>query len=98
MEGVAVVTMSAPWTASSGVAAVMPPTSDARRSAFFDHEEVFGDIARSLSVRDLRRAIGYWEQQVNYPEALRDVKHQEGLRSLFVAELMDGMGDIKGTL
>ena len=71
---------------------------DRHPNPFTDHEEVFGDIATYLSVKDLRKAIGHWEQQVAYPIALRDTEHRDKLNSLYLAEMIDGMGDIRGTL
>jgi len=71
---------------------------DRHPNEFFDQEEVFGDIATYLSVKDLSRALAHWEQQVDYPKALGDVEHQEKLRSLYLAQMMNGMGDIRGSL
>ncbi len=71
---------------------------DKHRDEFVVHEEVFGDIATYLSVTDMRRAINHWEQQINYPKALQDAQHVEKLRSLYLAQTIDGIGDIKGTL
>ena len=65
---------------------------------FTTHEPVFGDIATYLSVTDLRKAINHWEQQVAYPAVLKDTERRDGLRSLYLAEMMEGMGDIRGTL
>jgi hypothetical protein len=71
---------------------------DRHPSQFQDHEEVFADIATYLTTKDLSRAIAHWEQQVNYPEALGDVERRDRRRSLYLAEMLDGMGDIKGSL
>jgi hypothetical protein len=65
---------------------------------FTTHETVFGDIATYLSATDLRKAISHWEQQVAYPDALKDTDRRDRLRSLYLAEMMEGMGDIRGTL
>jgi uncharacterized protein DUF222 len=71
---------------------------DKHRDEFVVHEEVFGDIATYLSVQDMRRAINHWEQQINYPKALQDAQHVDKLRSLYLAQTIDGVGDIRGTL
>jgi len=44
------------------------------------------------------RAIDHWEQQINYPTALRDAEHVGKLRSGYPAQTIDGIGDIRGTL
>lgn len=95
-----------PTVTANALAGMVPPRSiqllgqarDRHPNPFFEHEPVFGDIAAYLSVRDLRRAIAHWEQQVDYPRALGDVEHQEKLRSLYLDQSMDGMGDIRGSL
>ena len=71
---------------------------DRHPDSFILHEPVFGDIATYLSCKDLRRAISHWEQQVDYPRTLNEAEHQEKLRSLYLAQTLDGMGDIKGSL
>jgi hypothetical protein len=71
---------------------------DRHPSEFSDHEPVFADVASYLSVTDLRRAISHWEQQVNYPKALDDVDRRDRRRSLYLTSMLDGMGDIRGTL
>ncbi|MDK1010223.1 MAG: DUF222 domain-containing protein [Actinomycetota bacterium] len=71
---------------------------DKHRDEFNDHEEVFADVATYLSVTDMRRAISHWEQQVDYPKALQDAEHVEKLRSVYLAQTIDGIGDLQGTL
>jgi len=71
---------------------------DRYKSEFVDHEEVFGDVATYLSIKDLRKAIGHWEQQVSFVDSRKRAAHHERLRSLYLAEMLDGMGDIKGSL
>jgi hypothetical protein len=95
-----------PTVATNALQGLVPPRSvqllaqaSARHSrAFQDHETVFGDASTFLSVTDLRKVISHWEQQVAYPEVLRDTERRERLRSLYLAEIMEGMGDIRGTL
>jgi uncharacterized iron-regulated protein len=71
---------------------------DRNPDEFVDHEIVFGKAAADLSVKDLRHAIEEWEQKVNYPKALDNVEHHETLRSLYLTQMVDGMGDLRGTL
>ena len=71
---------------------------DRHPSEFSDHETVFANVATYLSVSDLRTAISHWEQQVNYPKALDDVDKRDRRRGLYLASMLDGMGDIRGTL
>jgi hypothetical protein len=95
-----------PTTTTNALTGTVPPRSvqllsqvrDRHPNPFLDHELVFGDIATYLSVTDLRKAISHWEQQVAFPQALKDLEHRDRLRSLYLAEMMDGMGDIRGTL
>jgi hypothetical protein len=71
---------------------------DRHRDAFTEHEEVFADIATYLSVRDMRRAIAHWEQQIDFAGALADAEHAESHRSVYLSQTIDGVGDLKGTL
>ncbi len=64
---------------------------------FANHEAVFADIATYLSVKDLKRAVSHWEQQVNYDQALRDVQHLETQRSLYHSQTFDGLWATKAT-
>jgi hypothetical protein len=77
---------------------ILGQARDRYPSEFEDHEPVFGDVASYLSVTDLRKTISHWEQQVNYPKALDDVDKRDRRRSLYLASMLDGMGDIRGTL
>ena len=65
---------------------------------FAENEATFGEAATDLSIKDLRHAIEEWEQRVNYSKALENVKHHETLRSLYLTQMVDGMGDLQGTL
>lgn len=64
---------------------------------FVLHETVFAETATYLSVKDLRRAVGHWEQQVNYDYALKNVKQLEQLRSLHHNQTYEGLWATKGT-
>ena len=95
-----------PTVTHKALAGEVPPRStqllgqarDRHPGEFSDHETVFADVASYLSVSDLRKAINHWEQQVNYPKALDDVDKRDRRRSLYLASMLDGMGDIRGTL
>ncbi|MDK1019753.1 MAG: DUF222 domain-containing protein [Actinomycetota bacterium] len=71
---------------------------DRHPDEFTHHEAVFADTASYLTPTDLRRAINYWEQQVDYPRALADTKRRDRLRSLYLAGMFNGLTDIKGAL
>jgi len=64
---------------------------------FEHHEHVFADTATYLSTRDLRRAVGHWEQQVNYDQALGDARSVDQLRSFHHSQTYDGLWASKGT-
>jgi hypothetical protein len=69
-----------------------------RYPAEFDlHEEVFADTATYLSTRDLKRAVGHWEQQVNYDQALADARALDSQRGLYHSQTIDGLWATKGT-
>jgi hypothetical protein len=95
-----------PTVTTNALEGAVPPRSvqllaqarDRHPEVFTDHEVVFGDIATYLSIKDVRKAISHWEQQVAYPQVLKDTEHRDRLRSLYLAEMMEGMGDIRGTL
>jgi hypothetical protein len=76
---------------------ILSQTRDRYPNEFRTHEEVFADIATYLSVKDLRRAVGHWEQQVNYDQALLDTKHLDAQRSLHHSQTYDGLWATKGT-
>jgi hypothetical protein len=61
------------------------------------HEAVFADTATYLSTRDLKRAVGHWEQQVNYDQALTDATALDSQRGLYHSQTFDGLWATKGT-
>lgn len=71
--------------------ALLAQARDRHRSDFPDHEAVFADIATYLSVADMRRAIGHWQQQINYHQALIETKKLEQLRRLYHHQTIDGL-------
>ncbi len=70
-----------------------------RHPCEFDlHEVVFAEIAQYLSTKDLRVAIEYWEQQVDYPSAVAKVKHQRQRRRFSMSQTWEGMWHLSGEL
>jgi hypothetical protein len=76
---------------------ILSQARDRYPKEFADHESVFADIATYLSVKDLKRAVGHWEQQVNYDQALLDANHLETQRSLFHSQTFNGLWSMKAT-
>ncbi len=69
---------------------------DRHPDEFVDHEAVFADVATYLSVRDLKRAVSHWEQQVDYDEALTGVEDDGHRRELFFNQTYLGRWDMRG--
>jgi len=65
---------------------------------FDHHEAVFADIAQYLSTKDLRVAIEYWEQQVDYPSAVAKVKALRQRRRFSISQTWEGMWHLSGEL
>ena len=59
--------------------------------AFVLHEPVFADIATWLSTKDLRKAIGHWEQQVDHGSAVGLAASQRKRRRLSHHQTFEGM-------
>ena len=76
---------------------VLAQARDRHPDEFKAHEDVFADIATYLSVKDLKRAVSHWEQQVNYDQALIDVQHLEAQRALYHSQTLDGLWATKAT-
>lgn len=66
--------------------------------AFDHHELVFADIASFLGPRDLRVAIGHWEQQVAYPDLVAEMAARRRRRRLSINQTFDGMWSLTGEL
>ncbi len=69
---------------------------DRHPDEFADHEVLFADIATRLSVRDVKRAVSHWEQQVAYDEALTGVEDDTQVRELFFNQTYLGRWDMQG--
>ncbi len=70
---------------------------DRHRHEFVSHEEVFADIGTYLSVKDLRRAIDHWEQQISFHGAVDAAHKRDQLRGLYHHQTIDGLWATKGT-
>ncbi len=68
------------------------------RSEFADHEEVLADVASILDVRDLRRAIGHWRQQVDHADVEREIARRYARRQVSIGQTIDGMWHLGGLL
>ncbi len=67
---------------------VLARAAAAHPEDYLDHEETLVEIAGSLSVRDLHRAVGYWRQQLDDPLSMIEMAE----RSYVYASLTwDGM-------
>ncbi len=64
--------------------------------AFPLHEPVFADIATYLDARDLRRAIGHWQQQVDQAASVGECDVRRARRRMTLAQTVDGMWHQEG--
>lgn len=69
---------------------------DAHPEAYARDEEILLDVARTLTPLELRRAIEYWRQNLDYAAALDDANHVFSLRRLHVSPTFSGMARIDG--
>ena len=65
---------------------------------FANHEAVFADIATYLDIAELRQAIGYWEQQIDFPSAVARTRSQRRRRRFSICKTFDGMWSVSGEL
>ena len=68
------------------------------REAFPLHEQTFADAAATLDARDLRRAVGYWRQQVDGDCVTGDIERQRAQRRVGIHQTFDGMWHLEGLL
>jgi hypothetical protein len=71
---------------------------DKHPDEFFDHENVFADIATYLDPRELRQAVSLWEQQVDYPTALEDTGSARERRRFYFHQSYEGMWSTAGDI
>ncbi len=65
---------------------------------FQSHEGVFAEVATYLDPTDLRKAIGYWEQQIDFPSAVEQAHSQRRRRRFSINQTFDGMWALSGEL
>jgi hypothetical protein len=64
--------------------------------AYVRDEGLLLDVARTLTPRELRRAIDYWRQNLDQSAARDDGNHTFSLRRLHLSPTFDGMARIDG--
>jgi hypothetical protein len=69
---------------------------DRHPDEFVDHEPIFADAATYLNARDLRVAVGHWDQQVDFGGALDDAQSDTDTRELFFNQSYQGTWDLQG--
>ncbi len=69
---------------------------DRHPDEFADHEEIFAEIATYLTVRELKRAVSHWEQQVDFDQALAGVGDDAASREMFFNQTYQGRWDMVG--
>jgi hypothetical protein len=79
-------------------AAVLIAAREAHPDAFARQEDALVDAARTLSVRELRRAVAYWRQALDGPRALEDAEIRHELRRLHLSPTLEGMTRVDGDL
>jgi hypothetical protein len=79
-------------------ARVLVSAREADPEVFSQHEETLVEAARNLTVRDLRRAVAYWRQNLDWNEALTDGEEFYEQRRLFVSRTFGEMVRVDGDL
>ncbi|MDJ0791405.1 MAG: DUF222 domain-containing protein [Acidimicrobiia bacterium] len=62
------------------------------------HDGVLAEAATYLDPAELQRAIQHWEQQVDHPSAVAQVKAKRDRRRLSISQTWDGMWALTGEL
>jgi hypothetical protein len=73
-------------------------TRDAHPEQFTQDETMFAEFSTYLDPGDLRRAVSYWVQQVDYPSALDDVESMRRSRRFYFNRSYRGMWGATGDL
>jgi len=73
-------------------------TRDIHPEKFAEDETMFADISTYLNPGDLRRAVSYWVQQVDYPTAFDDVESMRRSRRFYFNKSYQGMWAATGDL
>ena len=72
--------------------------AEANPEEFERAEATLLEAARTLAVRDLRRAVAYWRQTVDAARAESEAERRFGLRRLHVSPTLEGMVRVDGDL
>jgi hypothetical protein len=83
---------------SSSAVAVLVTGRETNPEEFSAAEPALVDAARSLSIRELRRAVAYWRQAADPERARRHAERLFELRRLHVSPTLDGMVRVDGDL
>ncbi|MGH2529426.1 MAG: DUF222 domain-containing protein [Actinomycetota bacterium] len=95
-----------PWTrealAGGGIsrsaAAVLVAAREADPDEFSRVEEGLVETARTLAIRDLKRAVAHWQQAVDHRRAEEHAEYVVRLRRMHVSPTLEGMVRVDGDL
>ena len=95
-----------PWTRealaegeiSRSAALVLVAACEADPDEFSRVEEGLVETARTLDIRDVKRAVAHWRQAVDHRGAEEDAEHVFQLRRLHVSPTLEGMVRVDGDL
>lgn len=95
-----------PWTSealaggeiSRSAAAVLVAAGEADPDEFSRVEEGLVEAARTLAIRDLKRAVAHWRQAVDHRRAEDNAEHVFQLRRLHVSPTLEGTVRVDGDL
>ena len=79
-------------------AAVLIAAREVHPEEFARQEGLLVEAARTLSVRELRRAVSYWREALNGPRALEDAEFVGELRRLYLSPTLEGTVRVDGDL
>ena len=71
---------------------------DTHPEEFATHEPVFANIATYLNPGDMRRAVAYWQQSIDFPTALDDTESRHRSRRFYFNRSYRGMWNATGDL
>ena len=77
---------------------VLVSARETNAEAFESAERILVDAARTLGIRDLRRAAAYWRQAADHAQGAREAERLHELRRLHVSPTLDGMVRVDGDL
>ena len=73
-------------------------TRDSHPEEFVEHEAVFADIATYLNPADMRQAVSYWQQSIDFPSALDETESLKRSRRFYFNRTYRGMWSADGDL